>query len=347
MSGERLLREYIRAVLSEDDSGGVYSDLASFDATTNPYGMSYGDGKELCHIFLEPLTDIFKTAAGKGKELSQRSQTLLKVTFEALATTLVPFLQDSYSEIFEREKEQLGKIRTEYAAVYRANWDALQDNDVLLAAFLYSPSSFITQRLAKQSPKVVINLLSILTGGSLDPWLEKVKRAFGFDDDEDAEKPAKKASHGGAPMNAFEGLMREEADGQPTLEQVLASDKVKAKLQDSDVVRKMEQRGQQLVRGTLTKVYKQAEAVMKANNLQALQKVTGKPIKGLDKLHQVPQQERGRMEQQLLAATRKGMISFYVKQLGGQVKQAREAGVPDEHPFITAYHTVISKVKAL
>ena len=41
------------------------------------------------------------------------------------------------------------------------------------------------------------------------------------------------------------------------------------------------------------------------------------------------------------------MISFYVKQLGGQVKQAREAGVPDEHPFITAYHTVISKVKAL
>lgn len=337
---EKLLREYVRQVLVEDD-GGVYADLAGADAGS-PYGMHYGSGDDLYKVFIKPFVDVVDTAAGKTKELSQKGQTVLKTAFETVATTLIPVLSDSYSEIFAHEKQEVEKVKQEYAEVYKANWDAFKDNDVLCAAFMYSPTAFLTVAMARKAPKAAARLVSVLSGGSLDKWVRKVLSKM-------SSGPAvtglgvSSSGHSSMPMEA---VLRED-EQKPDASALLASKKVKAKLEQSSVVQGLEQKGKSVVRNTLQQVYKQAAGVMSARTLQDLQRKTGAQIKGLDTLQQVPEQERQKAEQAILAATKKSMKSFYHKNLEAQVKQAVEAGVPEAHPYVQDYVRTAKKIDAL
>ena len=352
MKPEQLLREYVLRVLLEDDGGfggDVYGDLASFDAGMNPWGMNLGSGEDMYNVFVKPFVDVVDTAMGKGKELSQHAQTVIKVAFEAVATSIIPILSDSYTEIFSKEKERIDKIREEYKEVYQSNWDAFKDDDVMCTAFCYAPAAVLTARLAKKSPKVAIAMISALSGGTLDPWLEKVKHAFGISDDEEPPKTGLNFTDVGPGMGPIESVMRED-DGEkakPDISELLSSDKLHAKLQASPIVQKMEQEGKALVRGTLQQVFKQAQGVMKATSLQDLQNKTGTHLKGMDKLNQVPQQERQAAEQAILNSTKKAMKKFYEANLGAQVKQALKSGVPQDSPYITDIQSVINKIKGL
>lgn len=336
---QKLLREYVQELLNEDD----YGDLALSDAAVGPYGMHYGSGQDLYNIFVKPFTDVVATAAGGAKELSQRGQTLLKTAFEATATSLIPFLSDSYSEIFTNEQQQIKKIRQEYAKVYKDTWDAFNNHDLLVAAFMYRPDLFMTVTTAKAAPKAVGKLLSVLSGGKLDKALAKYNILKG--------NPAKikwsKAIEGpGVPM---ENIMREagENNQDPPLIRLINDDRVKKILASSPVVQKMTQVGKALVQGTLKKVYHEAAGVLGAKNLTDLQHKVGKKLPGMDKLQAIPEQERQTAEQSLMTTTKKAMKEFYVKNLKAQVEEAIKAGVPESHPYVTDYHSVISKIQAL
>jgi len=333
-----LLREYVQELLKEDDYGG----LGLSDAMVGPYGMHYGSGEDLYKVFIKPFADVVGVAAGKTKELSEKGQTLVKVAFEAVATTLVPILRDSYQEIFAEEKEKIDKIRGEYAEVYQATWDAFKENDILVAAFMYRPDLFLNVQFARKAPAAAAKLLSVVTGGALDKYLDKFKVSGGGGDG------GKK--HGGeGPGVPLESVMREDGSDQQAsgLEKLVGHKKVRAFLAKAPMVQRMEREGQAMVHETLKKVFEQAQGVLTAKSLEDLQKKTGKKFDGMDKLAQVPQQERQKAEQTLLAGMKKSMKEFYVKQLEGQVKAAVEAGVPKDHPYINDYAKVISKIKAL
>ena len=341
MTTEKLLREYVREILKEDD-GGVYGDLGGADAAMSPYGVSFGSNDELYKVFVKPFVDVVDTAAGKSKELSQRAQTLAHVAFETIATTLIPVLQDSYKEIFETEKENLEKIKAQYKDVYASNWDAFRDSDVFCTAFCYSPVAILTLKMAHKSPKVVAGLLSVLTGGTLDPWLNKVKKKF------DLAPPKTGLNfHGTGPGHPMESVIREAQDNSDTLAKVLTNPKVIKKVQQSPVVQKMEQEGKAMVRATLQSVFTQAVGVMKATNLQDLQHKTGAKLKGLEKFEQEAGDDKQKAEQALLQGTKRSMKDFYVQNLEGQVKQALAAGVEENSPFVQDYKRTIQKIKAL
>lgn len=341
MLTERLLREYVR-MLCEDEG---YGDLASFDVGSNPYGVHFGSGDELYNVFVKPFADVVGVAAGKTKEASQKALTLGKVAFEAVATTLVPVLRDSYSEIFAKEKEEVEKIKGEYSDVYQRTWDAFKTNDAVCVAFMYSPTAFLTEKFAEKSPKVAARLLSVLTGGELDGWLKKVAHRFGWDS-KGGGGSSTPHHHENVPGTPMEGVLREDEGQQPSVGAVLSNKKVRAKLEGSDVVRRLEQDGKQVVRATLKKVYEQAAAVAHAKDLNDLQRKTGAKLK-LDKLQQVPQGERQKAEQALLAGVKKAMSAFYVQNLQGQVDAAKKAGVPDAHPYVKDYESVINHIKQL
>lgn len=341
-----LLRECIQEVLKEDEGGGGgdYGGLGLDSMAGMPYGMHYASKDQMYQIFVKPFADVVGVAAGKTKELSQKGQTLLKVAFESLATTLIPILKDSYGEIFEHEKQQIDKIRSEYADVYKATWDAFNEADVLVAAFMYRPDLFLTAQLAKQAPKAAAKLLSVLSGGALDKVLGGILKGGGG---------GSKGGHAAKGEGSFpwsEGLVREageQPEGESKLEKLVNHKKVKQLLANSQKVQQMTQVGQGLVQDTLKQVYEQASGVLQAKSLQDLQAKLGKKLPGLDKLAQVPQQERQGAEQELMKGIKQSMKEFYTKQLEGQVKAAVEAGVPKEHPYIRDYAGVISKIKAL
>ena len=371
MSIEHLLREYVRALLKEegDHAGYTAHDIMMSAGAASPYGIHYGTGSDMYDAFVKPFVDVIQTAAGKTKELSARAQALLKVAFEAVATTVIPILRDDYEEIFEKERHSLEKIRQEYGDVYQSNWDALFNSDVQIAAFFYAPAALLTAQLVRKSPDLALNLISILSGGSLDDWIEGVRTKAHVKARSHRYRPYEKFNVGyssyhkgdkthlpnGGPgygVEYYEHLVREDAssdddDDTDRLVKLLTSPKLKARLQQSRVVQKMEQEGRAIVRSTLQQVFKQAQGVMSANSLYDLQNKTGSRLKGLDKLAQMQPQERQKAEATLLAGTKKSMKEFYVKNLEGQLKQAIEAGVPQDSPYVQDYLHFIVKIKAL
>lgn len=361
-----LLKEYVQEVLTEDDGGfgggdSAYWDLAMADATQNPWGVSFGSGDQLANIFIKPFTDVIQTAVGKTKELSQKGQTLVKVAFETLATTLIPVLTDSYNEIFAKEKERMDKIRQEYAEVYQANWDAFKDNDVQLVSFLYDPARFVLGKMLKKSPDVALGLISTITGGTIDKWLDKVKEEYGIGGGEPPKTGLQRGEGGKHKKNiediipggygggydfggmGLESVVREaeEPDKKPPLEQVLSNPKVVAAINNSKMAQKMKQEAQAAVREPLQQVFKQAQAVLGAKSIQDLQQKLGKRLKGAEQLQKIDPKARQAAEQAMLAATKKSMKAFYIKSLQ---QQAQKLG---DNAAVKDYQSVISKIKSL
>ena len=163
----RLLREYLRVTLNEDYDGGGGSD----------YGMAYGSSDEMMSTFIGPFTDVFKTAVGKTKEVTRKTRTLLHVGFTALITTFIPFIGTDYNSIFDKEKADIDKIRSQYKDVYDRTDKALGGNDAAMLAFMASPGIAMSAWALKQTPKVIKGTFSALTGGMSDDVYDKTVSA--------------------------------------------------------------------------------------------------------------------------------------------------------------------------
>jgi len=375
-----VLREYVREVLVEFEGGGGdggdYGDLYAISAGMNPYGANFGSYGDLYNVFVKPFADVFDTAAGKVKELSQKAQTLAKVTFETVASTLIPTYAGAYKEIFAKEKEKMDKIKEEYKEVYQSNIDAFMDNDVFWTAFCYAPAALLTVSLIRHSPGKARKMISALSGGSLDPWLDRAFAKYhvgppisglNYKGSETSMGGGGGGygyadfggygggDHGGGDSGgvSLEGFIREkdeksapkpDIDG---LAKLLTDHRVVEKLEQSSVTKGLERESQGTVRSTLKEIFQQAQAVLHAKSLQELQHKTGKQVKGAEKLAQLQPQERQKTEQAILATVRKSLKEFYVSNLEEQVKKAQQAGVPSNSPYVQDYNHAISKIKAL
>jgi hypothetical protein len=366
MPSEReLLKEYVRTLLSEEGDHGGYGayDLISTGMSMSPYGVHYGSGNDLYNIFIKPFADVVNTTIGKTKELSVKAQTLVRTAFETIATTIIPILRDDYKQIFDQERHALQKIKQEYSEVYKSNWDAFLDNDVLVAAFFYAPAAFFTIGFARKAPDALLGMLSTLTGGRTDDVVHRIKNRHNQGHDQHrshghvggfgrANYHHKKGELGpiGAGIDYYEGVVREASEGGSEgadLAKLFSSKKLHAMIEDNQLVKQMESQGRAAVQASLKDVLDRAKAVMSARTLQDLQSKTKAKLQGLDKLQQVPQQDRQKFEQAILKSTKESMKSFYLKNLEAQVKQATDGGVPTSSPYVQAYHDTIGKIKAM
>lgn len=345
-SSNKLLKEYVRAVITEDEGYGSMMD-AGFGGS--PYGVHFASSDALYKTFIKPFVDVVDVTAGKTKEMSARAQNLARVTFEAIATSIMPFFSSDYDEIFQREKEKIDKIRSDYAEVYGATWDALKRNDVTMTAFLCYPAAVLTSFVARKSPKASMNILSILSGGTMDSFFAKVKASLGGFGK--AGKGERYSSGGGDSMPiTWESLVREDDSSKkkkPSLADIVTNKKVIKKALSSPEAQRMQREARAAVHDTLQTVYERAAAVSTVKSLGDLQKKIGKPIKGADKLNAVPAQEREPLERQLLMNLKKSLKEFYVKSLEAQAKEAIDGGIPKDSGFIVDYAATIKKIKAL
>jgi len=378
---QKILREYVKQILVEDDYGGMMDAAAGM----SPYGVHYASSDALYKTFIKPFVDVVQVTAGKTKEISRSIQTVATVAFETIATTLLPFLTDDYKDIFEKEKADLDKIQSEYGEVYAATWDALKDNDAALTAFFCCPGAVLTSVVARTAPKATMKMLSVISGGSLDGFLAKVKNSFDSSFGTNSKSSSKKSGfstnanhgssvdHGGYYNMGGTGGMGEnrlyEDDARrrrrrdndiswhhhddkkkkpkQKLEDVLTNKKVIAKALASPEAQRMQKAAREMVQKTLQTVYARAEAVSSAKSIEDLQKKIGKPLKGMDKLKKVDQKERQAAEAQVLGNLKKSMKEFYAKSLESQVKDAIKAGIPKDSDYVKDYAKVIQKIREL
>lgn len=348
---DRLLRECVKAILTEDDG---YGGIMGAAAEMSPFGMHYASKDQLYNAFVKPFVDVFDVAKGKTKEMSQRALTAVSVAYKAVATSVLPFLSQDYEELFVDQKKKIEQIREEYADVYDASWDALKQNDIVWCSFLAAPGAFLTARLAAKAPEKIANMLSVLSGGEMDPFLEKLKKKKGKKYNPDTMgtvhhsggKNAGYDMYGDGLGSYYESVIRE-SDGEPSFAEVLTSKKVLAKALGSPRAQRIAATSRDTIRSTLKGAYDKASTVMKANSLQDIQKMVGRQLKGADALQKVDQNERAKAEQQLLIGVKKSCKELYAKELEAHVNDAIKAGVPEDSPVIDDYRSTIRKIRAL
>ena len=191
---ERLLKEFIRKSLSvkrlNEDMG--------FDAGTGMSGADFGgyaqlgvgqfmDGRfytggadpgPMLKAFVEPFTDIFKTAVAGTKKITTDIATLMRVVFDGAVAAIVPGISADYQAIFDRRDGKMAKIESEYADVFERTNAALQD-DAKLLGFMVNPAIFLASSAALKAPTATKELLSIATGGATDTAFESAKGTWG------------------------------------------------------------------------------------------------------------------------------------------------------------------------
>ena len=316
-----LLRECIKEIITEDESGGDIGG-GNMGDMMSPFGMHYASQEQLMKIFVNPFTDVVKTAAGNAKELSQKAQTVGRIAFESLVTTLIPIYSDSYKEIFEAEKEKIDKIKSDYSDVYKSNWNALKNSDLLCAAFMYRPDLFLTAKFAEKAPKAAAQLVSVLSGGALDKTLNKLHLLGDSGGSSHGSRDEARWHRGALLFEKDDEEKQEPSNDVKKLIKLLSNKKVKDVLARSQKVQQMTKVGQELAHDTLQQVFDQAKATLTSKSLQDVQAKLGKKIPGLEKLAQIPAQERQKAEQDLFKGMKSGVREFYVKQLTAQIGRA-------------------------
>ncbi len=346
-SDNKLLREYVRKVLKEDDMGGYGGDYAGIglDIGSGPYGRSYGSNQDLYDAFIGPWVDVFKTAVGKSKEITRTVWTAVDVVIGTVLTSVIPGLGRTYEDAFEEEKKDLEKIRSKYKDVYDKTDQALAGTDAAFIAFMASPALVLGKIAVDKSPTVAKEILSVATGGSSDDFIDRIK-SKNSDSDTRTKKSRKdpKDVFGESQLNEDE-----KESARASLERkILTNKKFLQKVTDTPTFREMQETAVQLYRDTLKDIYGQAEAVMKkAKTIEDLQKLTKKPIPDADKIKKLPPAEKAKAEKLLLDGVRKAMKDYYVKSLEQQVASVTKAGIPENAQYIKDFRATIQKIKAL
>lgn len=341
-NSEELIKKYIAEVL-KDSKKPIVEYIAMDDSGM---GGAYGSQSDLFNTFIKPFTDVVGTVVGKTKEVARRGMTLLNVAFETLMTTLVPFLTDSYDEIFAKEKTDLAKIRSEYQPYYDATAKALGGTDAKMLAFMAFPGAALTGKFVKDAPKAAKGILSVASGGITDKYLG-----------------GSGATSGGGgkkgPGDIFDSYVR-------AYNQLLSEDEKKEDSEDSSLAAKIgskkfidavmdksptfkaaEKEARQLHMQMLGERIKPIFDILDAESIEDLGKVLKKPLqqpdlKGVDPQQKLSAQEA---EKKFLEGAKKTAIKAALDAIKKYVQPARLA-FGDDHPFVKSYDDVLSAIES-
>ena len=314
---EKLLREYIRTIIKEDYGGfgyGGYGDFGGYG------GGSGGSGARTVVVkgLVEPFLDIFKIAKGKAKELSVQAQSLGKIALGAVAQTVIPILTVDFQKIFDKQKDDIAKIRKEYEGPLKASWDAITSSDASILAFMAYPEVTVTTILFKKAPEVAKEMLDVISGGKFsDNVKELVKQ-------EKSEKGENKKVSVSSVMPVA----------------------IPAALKTAEIIR-MKDEAQVIVKKTLSDVLQKVEIVSRAKSFEELQNKLGVTFKKeVDQLKKLKPEERQQTEQKLLVAVKKSMLESYAKNLEKEVQSVLDDGFSESHPYVRNYRDVIQKIRS-
>jgi hypothetical protein len=167
MEKSELLREVIKTILQEEDYGGIGAGgyYGGYGGGSGGYGYGMGGwgGESVLSVFGTPFLDVFKTAAGSGKEVAKQAKGLVRTGIEASLSLVLPFVSGEYGKIAKETHEEVLKVKKEYEGVYKKNLDAFFNTDLVTLAFFLNPAAVVTgaafDRFLYTAPDAAISAL--------------------------------------------------------------------------------------------------------------------------------------------------------------------------------------------
>lgn len=356
-SDNDIVREYICEVLksqmNEDSFGGDFYDSSMYSGGLYGGGGGGGDMGGLYKAFVKPFTDVIGTAVGKTKELARRAVTVVQVAFETIMTTLIPFLEDSYDEIFAAEKSDIQGIKSEYSQYYQATEEALRGPGATLLAFMAFPQAALLHRSVEDGPGAIKKVLSVATGGTSDKYLgggggggRGGPKSSGIFDSYSRNKSLKLFLEDEKESKGKKKSDKENPEENPLVKKIRNKEFISSVMQKSEVMGPASEEAKQIYRKTLKTAYEQANGVITAKSIDEIEKATGKKLKGKEELNKLKGDERKKAEDEMLKAVKQSAKKLYITKLQSQVKPVRDR-FGDDFPFVKDYDTVIQKINSL
>jgi len=358
---KKLLREFVKNALVEMDS-----DLASGGALENPYGAHFVSNNDIYNLIVKPLMDPFKVAVGKMKEIKERAKTVITVAYEGIATSLNMTLTDDYEKIFDKEKQNLDKIKGEYKDAYEGIWGSFKSTDVAALAFFCAPAAVLGAKIARAAPEKTLSLMGTLSGGLLTYFVDDMKNKA-LDPDSKELNPFVYGKKSFDEYNVSRNRMvkesyvksinerkkrklpekKDDSQKKRTYEDIIFSKGVISAAVNSPYAKKMKAEANKIVDDTLETILGRAKTISSATSFEQLKNILDiDKIEGIDKLKQIDPAERAAAEKKLLSGVKMSMKNFYVKNLEKQVSDAINVGVPKKSSFVKKYYDVINKIKS-
>lgn len=373
---EMLLKEYIRSIITEDASYGMVDPFAG-----GGVGGGSASHSAMYTAFVKPFVDVIMTGKGKLKELGTHVLANIKIAFTATATTFLPFLESDYNSIFKHQQQQLGKIRQEYGAVYKATWDAFKTTDIALMGFFCFPGYVMAGTLAKKSPEIALGIANTLTGGELDGVLDRMTgkldqkftsainrakrlteaRGLGLplltEKDKNRGKLKTKAKPSGKSRKKKEDVDEELSEEDKMFRALVTHPEFIKEVLSTPTAQALQKDARKVHEETMKELRDDSRKIAAIKNVNDLRKTLSElkegsksteeqsALKSLEELSKLPPKDRQVAEGQLLSSFRASSKKMLIDKLKKKVSSAREAGY--EGPIISDYNDLINEIQSL
>lgn len=309
-----LLREFIEAVIAEEESNQLYQ------------------------TFIQPFADVASTAAYGLEKLSAQTQTVVKGFVFGIPTLFVPFLEYDYEAFREQEKAKVEVVKKKYEKVLQANLDAITSNDAFGVAFLLAPTSILAAQLAVKAPEMALHALEVFTGGS--DLLAGIRQAIsgvtnvGFHDPgghavgawQGGNAPGGGGGefgggYGDGGLNEATGVDKAAATAQ--IQDLLKDKEFVNKIENSSVAKKMKADGIKLITDHVKRF-------MALNDYDQMRKMAkgdvgfaqiGQQLSQMNQAGQIPSQDNPVVTNALVPEIKKAYKEFWIKQLQQLLRQ--------------------------
>jgi hypothetical protein len=360
---ERLLREYVKTILKEEDFvSGMDSNGGGYDPQSRDVhgAISFGSGKDLLGVFgIKGIINAGQVALGSVKEIARRGLTLVPVLFGIITTIVFPWIGVNYAGIFEREKQDVDKIRAQYKPANDAVNALFGNADVKMLTFMASPGTLIAAQTAILAPKATKMLLSAVSGGYSDKLFSAgISNALLGSEKNNSNSKKEEAR---AYRKSFLFELNDENLNIDNKERSLLSDPTfiaKCLQSKTSISDEMKKNARAVINSTLQEVIDEATDVIKNSNtldavINSLKKysenkqVPKEMSEQLDNLKKLPQSDRTVAERSLLSQIKKSMKEIYIKGLESRIKESLDIDKNGEGFFVAAYKEAIDMIKSL
>ncbi len=377
---KKLLREFVKEVLKEDDTGGTGYGGGGGDSSGQMGGWGYGMmnyGPSIRSWAIDPFLDLGKIFKASAMKIGTRVKTLGKIIVETVLTTVVPVLETNYKLIFEHEKNDLNKIRDKYRDAF-SRVDGAFTEDVMMLSFMLNPSSFVVGKVAANSPKQILSALEIFSHGNdnIKQYLDNVsKRLEQIHNDLTQDIDQYKIDQKGKfvpkgqrgpyltqkKRDQFQkaGIMDSvnysdhaifESQKQETetsyIQKVLEDPNLKKLIESSPLAQQMQKDARNVANDLGNKILQEVRRVFAAKTIEDLQQIVKKPL-GSEKLNTLSPQEKQQAEQILITQVKSAMKQFYIKSLEGEINNSLQRGISPNNLYIATLKNMINKIDQL
>lgn len=336
---EDALRKQISKIIKESQGGeaGSGDSVGHGSGGFHSYELGYGagggmgvgvSGGALYKAFVEPIKDIGRTIVGQAKEVGRKIVTFLQIAVEAVLSALIPLVTAEYDKIYEKEKVDLQRIRSEYRDVYERINSAVSDNDIAVLAFMAYPAPVLTAKVVSAAPSAIRTMLGALTAGYSEKLLSRSSEKNYF-------------------RESFIRLT-ESGEEKRSLSDVVGSKKfITAAVGGSLQAATISRAAREAYKSFLDDVEKSAkETIGKLQTIEDVEKISG-GSEEIDKIKSLSPEERSKSEPIFLDGVKESLKRVYIEKLNSRIKKALNGGIPETSPFIRDHASKIEIIKNL